>query len=252
MPTAMHPWMDPERELGSGRTRTREIYEAFDRIFDCRGHGWANLQSVHINLPFAGDEEFGRLHAAMRLLLPILPALAASSPFVDGGATACSTPGSTCIAATRARCRRSRARSCPEPVCSPASTRSAARPHLRATSRRSIPEGMLRHEWVNARGAIARFDRMAHRDPRARRAGDAADGRSLRCFDRQMLKLLCDKQSIDRAGLGSLGARRISAALLKVDGTASEKGTAIGDKRYFAGLGLRGGETALEERCGSI
>ena len=59
------------------------IYEIYNRIFDCRGHGWANLQSVHLNLPFCGDEEFGRLHAAIRLLLPILPALAASSPVAD-------------------------------------------------------------------------------------------------------------------------------------------------------------------------
>ena len=28
-----------------------------------------------------------------------------------------------------------------------------------ATSRRSTPEGVLRHEWLNSRGAIARFDR---------------------------------------------------------------------------------------------
>jgi hypothetical protein len=63
------------------------VYEAFDRIFDCRGHGWANLQSAHLNLPFSDAEEFGRLHAAIRLLLPILPALAASSPVMDGRLT---------------------------------------------------------------------------------------------------------------------------------------------------------------------
>ena len=36
-----------------------------------------------LNLPFSSDEEFGRLHAAIRLLLPLLPALAASSPLVE-------------------------------------------------------------------------------------------------------------------------------------------------------------------------
>ena len=60
------------------------VYEAFNRIFDCRGHGWANLQAVHLNLPFADDAEFARLHAAIRVLLPILPALAASSPIFEG------------------------------------------------------------------------------------------------------------------------------------------------------------------------
>src|SRR5690606_24950039 len=52
MPTAMHPWMDPgDVELGPHGTRV--IDEAFDRIFSCKGHGWANLQSAHLNLPFA-------------------------------------------------------------------------------------------------------------------------------------------------------------------------------------------------------
>ena len=84
MPTAMHPWMDPEKDLKLWPHGLRTVYETFDRIFGCKGHGWANLQSAHLNLPFAGDEEFARLHTAVRFLLPILPGLAASSPIVDG------------------------------------------------------------------------------------------------------------------------------------------------------------------------
>ena len=87
MPGGMHPWMDPEREMRLWPHDSSEIYRAFDRIFGCRGHGWANLQSMHLNLPFDGDEEFGRLHAAIRMVLPILPALAASSPVVEGRLT---------------------------------------------------------------------------------------------------------------------------------------------------------------------
>ena len=83
MPTAMHPWMDPS-DVELWPHGTRVIYDTFDRIFSCKGHGWANLQSLQINLPFAGDEEFARLHAAIRFLLPILPGLAASSPIIDG------------------------------------------------------------------------------------------------------------------------------------------------------------------------
>ena len=45
---------------------------AFDRVFGCRQHGFANVQAMQLNLPFRGDLEFGRLHAAIRLLLPIL------------------------------------------------------------------------------------------------------------------------------------------------------------------------------------
>ena len=84
MPTGMHPSMDPRVETELWTQDASEIYAAYDRIFGCRQHGFANLQSMHINLPFAGDAEFERLHAAVRLVLPFIPALAASSPLADG------------------------------------------------------------------------------------------------------------------------------------------------------------------------
>ena len=65
----------------------KSIYETYNRIFNCKGHGWTNLQSTHLNLPFANEDEFVRLHSAIRLLLPIIPALSASSPILDGKAT---------------------------------------------------------------------------------------------------------------------------------------------------------------------
>jgi len=64
MPSAMHPWMDPIREMRLWPHDSSVVYQAFNRIFDCRGHGWANLQSVHLNLPFRDDHQFARLHAA--------------------------------------------------------------------------------------------------------------------------------------------------------------------------------------------
>jgi len=70
MPTAMHPFMNPRAETRLWPHLSAKIYRAYDRIFGCRCHGWANLQSLQLNLPFAGDQEFARLHAAVRLLLP--------------------------------------------------------------------------------------------------------------------------------------------------------------------------------------
>ena len=87
LPGAIHPWMDPKTETRLWPHEYAEIYQSYDRIFGCRRHGWANLQSMHVNLPFSGDQEFARLHAVIRLLLPILPALAASSPIAEGSPT---------------------------------------------------------------------------------------------------------------------------------------------------------------------
>ena len=83
MPTGAHPWMNPCTEAKLWPHGQRTIYETYHRIFNCEGHGWTNLQSCHLNLPFSGSEEFGRLHAAIRLVMPIIPALAASTPILD-------------------------------------------------------------------------------------------------------------------------------------------------------------------------
>ena len=161
MPTAMHPWMDPESETRLWPHEYNQVYEAFDRIFDCRGHGWANLQSVHINLPFQGDDEFGRLHAAIRMVLPILPALAASSPFVNGQATGLLD---TRLDYYRRNCMRVPAltgRVIPEAVFSRDEYESGILGRLYRDIEAFDPDGVLRYEWLNARGAIARFDRSA-------------------------------------------------------------------------------------------
>lgn len=125
-----------------------EIYRAYDRIFDCRSHGWANLQSMHVNLPFAADQEFGRLHAAARLALPLIPALAASSPFVDGRA---SDFMDYRLEAYRLNCQpvaQMNGEMIPEPVASRAQyERDVLRPLCAALAPHD-PRGLLRHEWA--------------------------------------------------------------------------------------------------------
>jgi gamma-glutamyl:cysteine ligase YbdK (ATP-grasp superfamily) len=159
MPGGMHPWMDPERELKLWPHENNEIYRAFDRIFGCRGHGWANLQSTHVNLPFRGDQEFARLHDAVRLVLPLVPGLAAASPVVDG---ALGPALDNRLLAYRENAKRVPSVTggvVPERVASRAEYRERVLERIYEDMRPWDPEGVLRHEWVNARGAIARFDR---------------------------------------------------------------------------------------------
>jgi gamma-glutamyl:cysteine ligase YbdK (ATP-grasp superfamily) len=159
MPGAMHPWMDPFRESFLWPHDNSPIYETYNRIFGCRGHGWANLQSVHLNLPFNGDEEFARLHAAVRLLLPILPALAASSPVMDGKVTGLLDNRLEVYRLNQQRIPSVSGRVIPEPIFTRADYEAKI---LRAIYRDIAPhdpEGILQEEWLNSRGAIARFDR---------------------------------------------------------------------------------------------
>ena len=161
LPGPMHPWMDPLTEQRLWPHEQNEIYAAYDRIFNCRGHGWANLQSMHINLPFANDAEFVRLHDAIRIALPLLPALAAASPYVDGTASG--------LLDTRLDTYRRNQQRVPE-ICGrvvPERVASIDEYHSRilAPMFRAIApldsERVLDGEWLNSRGAIARFDRGA-------------------------------------------------------------------------------------------
>lgn len=158
LPTAMHPTMRPEEAVLWAHDNN-DIYAAFDRIFDCRGHGWSNLQSVHLNLPFADDAEFARLHAAIRLVLPLLPALAASSPIVEGRVTGRPDNRLAFYRHNSARVPALCGRVIPEPVYSEADyEREVYQPIARALAPHD-PAGVLEPVFSNSRGAIARFDR---------------------------------------------------------------------------------------------
>jgi len=161
MPGAMHPWMNPAVETRLWPHDQAPIYQAYDRIFGCQQHGQANLQSMHLNLPFADDAEFARLHAAVRLVLPILPALAASSPFADGQASGFldTRLANYCSAVQRVPSVIGQV------IPDTSNSRAEYASQVLAPMYRDIapldPQGALQHEWLNARGAIPRFDRNA-------------------------------------------------------------------------------------------
>lgn len=161
LPCAMHPWMDPGREQRLWPHEQTEIYHAYDRIFGCRGHGWANLQSTHLNLPFADDEEFVRLHTAIRTLLPLLPAVAAASPFVDGRVSGLLDTRLEVYRGNQARVPEIAGRVVPDYVASIDEYHARIlEPMYRAIAPYDA-DGVLHGEWLNSRGAIARFDRDA-------------------------------------------------------------------------------------------
>ena len=161
LPGGMHPWMDPMTETRLWPHEYNDVYRTFDRIFGCSGHGWSNLQSTHVNLPFSGDEEFARLHAAIRVVLPLIPALAASSPFLDRTLQPSLDARLEAYAKNAARIPEVTGLVIPDAVSSEQEYRDLIlRPMYQALQPHD-PAGVLRHEWANARGAIARFERGA-------------------------------------------------------------------------------------------
>jgi len=61
----------------------QEYYQAYDRLFNIRQHGWLNIQALQINVPYQ-REEFVFMFNRLRSMLPYLVAVSASSPFVEG------------------------------------------------------------------------------------------------------------------------------------------------------------------------
>jgi carboxylate-amine ligase len=159
LPSAAHPWMDPLTETKLWPHDSNEVYDIYNKIFDCRGHGWSNLQSTHLNLPFYDDEEFAKLHAAVRMVLPILPALCASSPILDGKVTGWKDTRMMYYKTNQAKIPSITGKVVPEAVFSKRQYINTIYEKLKTDIAPYDTENILNPTWVNSRGAIPRFDR---------------------------------------------------------------------------------------------
>lgn len=159
LPTAAHPTMDPLSETKLWPHDNNEIYAVYNKIFDCRGHGWSNLQSTHLNLPFRGDEEFARLHSAIRIILPLLPSLCASSTVLDGKITRELDARMTFYKTNQKAIPSITGQVVPEEVYSESDYNERIYKKISADIAPFNGDDILDPVWVNSRGAMARFDR---------------------------------------------------------------------------------------------
>lgn len=159
MPTAMHPWMQPDLETKLWPHENNEIYSSYDRIFSCKGHGWSNLQSMHINLSFANDQEFERLHAAVRLVLPLIPALSSSSPIFEGQKGKDLSSRLSFYLANQRRIPSIIGSVIPEKAWSKSEYEKIILEPMYKDIAPLDTENVLQEEWLNSRAAIPKFER---------------------------------------------------------------------------------------------
>ena len=161
LPTASHPLMNPDTETQLWPHHYSKIYSLYNRIFDCKGHGWSNVQSMHINLPFIDDSEFEKLHAAVRILLPIIPGIAASSPVLDGKFTGYKDTRMHYYKSNQKEIPHMTGKLIPEQVFNKADYNKIIFEPIIKAIKPFDTENILDHHFLNSRGAISRFDRNA-------------------------------------------------------------------------------------------
>ena len=245
LPTAMHPWMDPKTETTLWPHEYSPVYESYDRIFGCQGHGWSNLQSTHLNLPFGDDEEFGRLHASIRLLLPLLPALAASSPLVEGRATGILDNRMEFYRHNSRRIPSVTGQVIPEPVFRQEDYEGQILGRMYADVAPLDPEGILQDEFLNSRGAIPRFGRGSieirvidvQESPVADLALTALSVGALRLLTEERLSSLQQQQALAVPELASVFLECVRVG----------ERTVVRDPAYLRSLGMTGGGSSAQE-----
>ena len=159
--SAAHPLMDPTTDTQIWRHSYSEVYALYNTIFNCKGHGWSNVQSTHINLPFYDDKEFEKLHAAVRVLLPLIPGLCASSPILEGQITNFRDTRLEFYKTNQKEVPELTGLVIPERVFSKSDYFTAIFDPIKKAIKPYDKNKVLDQHFLNSRGAIARFDRNA-------------------------------------------------------------------------------------------
>jgi len=160
MPTGMHPWLDPKNTRLWSRSG-RKVYATYARLFDVQTHGWANVQATHVNLPVGDDAQAAAMMNASALLVPYLPALAASSPMYDARLQSAVDNRLEYIIEHQSRIKASCGDIVPEYTTGHAAyKRDVLQPMYNALD--ALPDaGLLRHEYFNARGSVFKMSRQS-------------------------------------------------------------------------------------------
>jgi hypothetical protein len=159
--TGMHPLLRLE-ETGIWPHRHRQIYQAYSRVFNLKRHGWLNIQSFQLNLPYSNEQEGIKLHNLLANVCPYLPAFTASSPIYEGKLGKCVDNRLNFYKKNQSEVPSVTGDVVPEYVSS------FSEYHQRIIEKYSFDmaqagagELILHKDWVNSRGVIFRFDRKA-------------------------------------------------------------------------------------------
>jgi len=159
--TGMHPLLRLE-ETGVWPHRHRKIYQEYSKVFDLKRHGWLNIQSFHLNLPYSREENGVMLHNLLSGLCAYLPAVSASSPIFEGATGPNVDNRLYFYKANQQEVPSVTGDVIPDPVSSFSQYRKEViGQYSHDLAMAGAGKAILAKEWVNSRGVIFRFDRKA-------------------------------------------------------------------------------------------
>jgi hypothetical protein len=134
-----------------------EYYDVYDRLFNIRQHGWLNIQALQINLSYTGERDMIDLYNRIRVLLPYLVAVTASSPVVEGRLTGNADNRLIFYQENQKEIPKICNRIIPEQIEDLAGYHAMQEEIF--SELRARGAGILCEEWVNSSGIIVRFSR---------------------------------------------------------------------------------------------
>jgi len=159
--TGMHPLLRLE-ETSVWSHRHRKIYHELGRVFNFKQHGWLNIQSYHLNLPYSKEEKGVLLHNLLANLCAYLPAISASSPIFEGEIGPNVDNRLYFYKMNQREVPSITGDVVPEYVsCFDQYKREVIGQYSQDLAKLGAGKTILCKEWVNSRGVIFRFDRSA-------------------------------------------------------------------------------------------
>lgn len=159
--TGMHPLLRLE-ETGVWHHRHRQIYEEYRRVFNLKRHGWLNIQSFQLNLPYSREKDGVLLHNLIANACAFLPAISASSPIYEGKLGENVDNRLHFYMLNQKEVPSITGDVIPEYASSfEQYKREIIERYTLDLAKSGVKKHLLHQDWVNSRGVIFRFDRKA-------------------------------------------------------------------------------------------
>ena len=159
--TGMHPLLQL-KDTGIWYHYHKKIYQELGKFFNLNQHGWLNIQSFHLNLPYQTEADGIQIHNQLVNLSAYLPAIAASSPIYEGKTGPDIDNRLQFYKISQKEIPTITGDVIPEYVSSFSQYKhDVIERYSKDLASVGASKTLLYREWVNSRGVIFRFDRRA-------------------------------------------------------------------------------------------